>query len=202
MFSFFKKKKPVFKTFEEQLAILATCGVTLDQNVQPTALLDSFDIKTFEEAPFVLMMTTMGTEAETQAQIGKNGYPSDNIWLLDSECIEDDGDYCSIVSRLSVLAGSCDKLGNMNDEVDISENTAWVSFDFDGKSYKFDAQVNEDWLDLEVLSQLAKAFTSENSSRRFTYIDLGTQDFLITFSTKVERGVLTKATGLKIRWLG
>jgi hypothetical protein len=91
---------------------------------------------------------------------------------------------------------------NLQDRVDIKASIAWMEFDFGGKHIHFDFEVQNDWVDTTVFSRLAALLNNVQSEPRFTYADLGGQDFLIGFATEHQRKALTTLTGLRIEWLG
>lgn len=92
MFGLFKKK---VISFDNQLMRLSELGITLNPEVEPVALLEEFPKKKFEEDPYQLLLISLG------GYIYKDDnfiITSDNIWHLDTECIEDHGDYIAIIT--------------------------------------------------------------------------------------------------------
>ena len=176
MFDFFKRKGTQTIPFEDQLKVLADCGITLSPSVSPEALLQSFSREEYEKSPYRLLMCVMGGEGESEIQAGETGYPSDMIWHFDTECIEDHGDYAAIARRLSVLAHPALSIEDVQDYVNVEHGEAWLSFKLDGQTYKWIAQVDNDWVDATVLSRFAALLASRATERRFSYIDLGGQD--------------------------
>lgn len=140
---------------------------------------------------------TMGSKAET-GQAGLHGYPSDNIWYFDTECIEDHGSYVRIAERLQQLAKGELPLEEVEDYVDLDGETAHVAFRLSGNSYRWDAVVQDDWADPAILSRFAKLLYQTGQSRRFTYIDLGGQDCPIGCATPDERLTSKHRTNLEV----
>lgn len=200
MLNFFKRKRPEIVRFDEQLRVLANCGINLSANVAPDALFHSFSREDYEKDPYRLLLCVMGGEAEHESQAGETGYPSDSIWHFDTECIEGPGSYAAIARRLAVLAHPALPLEDLDDYVDIDSDEAWLSFKLDGRTEKWTAAVNDDWVDPTILSRFA-ALLESRSNKHFTYIDLGGQDCLIGCATPTQKAVLMKATKLKIEWL-
>ena len=75
------------------------------------------------------------------------------------------------------------------------------AFRLAGQSYRWDAEVKDDWVDPIILSRFSDLLSRVGRSRRFTYIDLGGQDCLIGCATAQERERLSRETGLKVEWL-
>ena len=201
MFRFFKQKPNGPLSFEQQLSTLATCGITLAPGVAPEALLNSLNREAFEATPYRLLLACMGDQAENESPVGDTGYRSHNIWHFDTECIEDHGAYALIARRMRDLAQGELPLENITDYVDIEAGEARVAFQLAGQSYRWDAGVEDDWVDSSVLSRFADLLNQIGRSRRFTYIDLGGQDCLIGCATASERERLARETGLKVDWL-
>jgi hypothetical protein len=131
----------------------------------------------------------MGAEVD-QIQTGEFGYPSDSIWHLDTECIEDHGDYKRLADRMVTLTQGALPLADIEDFVDLEQGTACLSFSLDGKSERWTAKVDDDWVDAEILSRFARLLESRMTTRRYTYIDLQGQDCLIGCATKEEKRAL------------
>jgi len=201
MFKFFKRRQSGTVPFELQVSTLAGCGIKLAPGLAPAALLESFDRDTFEAEPYRLLLTCMGGEAENESQAGETGYPSDNIWHFDTECIEDHGAYAAIARRLKDLAQGELPLEDITDYVDVEAGEARVAFRLGGQSYRWEAKVEDDWVDPSILSRFSELLSRAGTSRRFTYIDLGGQDCLIGCATSQERQRLARETGLKVEWL-
>jgi len=198
--NFFKRKRTQTVSLEEQLRILASCGINLSPNVAPEALLLSYSREAYEKDPYELLLCVMGNEAEDESQAGETGYPSDSIWHFDTECIEDHGSYAAIAQRLAVLAHPELPLEDVDDYVDIDGEEVWLAFKLDGQTEKWTPAIDNDWVDSTVLSRFA-ALLESRSTRRFTYINLGGQDCLIGCATPAQKAALMKATNLKVEWL-
>ena len=184
-------------TLEHQLEILSSCGIRLLPEIAINHLLASFDREEFESEPFLLLLTTLGHELETEPYT----YPSDDIWHFDTECIEDHGDYARIAHRFVDLSNGSLPLESIDDYVDIEEGEAWVSFELDGDDYKWTAEVTDDWVDPAIISQFAKLLADRDVGKRFTYLDLKGQDCLIGCGSPEQIEKLRRLTGLNFVWL-
>ena|SRR2546425_12655369 len=184
-------------SFEEQIRTLADCGIRLVPEVTPDRLLASFDRNDYESEPFVMLLCTMGAELDVEPYM----IPSNDIWHFDTECIEDHNDYVRIAQRMSDLAGGQLPLDDLKDSVDIDAGKAWLSFRVDGQPYRWDAKVDDDWVDARILSRFAELLRSRGTDRRYTYYNLGGQDCLLGCSTAEHLQRLREATGLDFVWL-
>ena len=184
-------------SLEQQYKTLSLCGIKLRAGVTVEQLSTSHDPETFEEEPYTLLLTLMGREVDVEPF----EYASDDIWCLDMESIEDHGDYVRIAERLRDLAEGAFPLEEIKDHVEIEERKASLSFRLDDKDYEWTASVVDDYVDPQILSQLAQLFTDRQTGKRFTMFDLGGQACLIGCSTPDELAKLADRTQLEFEWL-
>lgn len=59
--------------------------------------MEEFSRNEYEEDPYNLLLLTLGGEVEVNGEFIN---VSEEIWYLDTECIEDHGDYARIIIRL------------------------------------------------------------------------------------------------------
>jgi hypothetical protein len=183
---------------EEQLEKLAACGIRLKPQFSVDTLLESFDREKYEERPYVGVIIRLGGELEREPFTPL----SDNLWYLDTECIEGDGSYTRIAERMRDLAQSELLVENIRDHVDIENGDAWVAFELNEQTIEWHARVKDDWIDPEILSRFCTLLSGQNGSRRYTYLDLKGQDCIIGCATEDELRCLRKLTGMKFTWLG
>jgi hypothetical protein len=193
--------EPKYSALEEQLRVLAECGISLAPSVSPASLPKSLALASGGNEVYSDLLCAMGDEAEGEAAIAPSGYLSDNIWHFDTECIEGGGSYAAIAQRMVELAQGDLPLENIEDFVDLGEGEAWLSFLLDGEVYKWTAKVDGDWVDPSILPRFDGLLAHRRSGRRFTYINLGGQDCLIGCSTSEQRTALEARTGLQVQWL-
>jgi len=161
-------------------------------------LLCSFGREDYENDPYALLLTVMGSEVEEPPP---EGYVSDNIWYFDVECIYGDGSYVAIAQRMSVLASGALPLEDVQDRVGPENAAAWLSFRLDGRDYRWNAEVDGDWVDGSILTRLAELLPTRSSDKQFTYLSLAGQDCLIGCATKEQFNRLRGKTGLGFQWL-
>lgn len=171
MFGFFKKK---VISFEDQLETLGELGFTLNSDINPDSLFEEFTRNEYEKVPYELLLTSLGGEI---CRGDKCFVISDAVWHLDTECIEDHGDYKAIIERLSKMTGHA--IQNIKDFVDIESEKAWTSFEFNQKPVKWDLKIDNDWLDSEIVLHYNQ-LTGDTSSKRIVTSVLG-QDCLVAY---------------------
>ena len=85
-------------SLEQQLEDLAECGIRLKPQYTIDTLLQGFARERYEERPYIGAIIRMGSESETGEPL------SDSLFHLDTECIEEPGDYARIAERMRDLA--------------------------------------------------------------------------------------------------
>ena len=104
---------------------------------------------------------------------------SNDIWHLDTECIEDHGDYKVIIERLMNMTGL--DIRNINDFVDIENEEAWVSFQYNEKQINWDLKIDNDWLDSDIFDKFNQLIRND-TNKKIVLSVLG-QDCLIAYLT-------------------
>src|SRR5438477_5697649 len=153
---------------EAQLAELAELGLTLEPGVAVDDLLSSFDREAFEKRPFDLLLVLLGSEVERKPW-GRRF--SRHAWNFDTECVEGDGAYVRIVDQLAKLADATQRLSDVRDHVDHESEEAWLEYLLDGKRRHYDVEVQDDWADAQVVSEVMEDL--EGAGRHFYAKDNG-----------------------------
>lgn len=123
-------------------------------------------------------MFTYASEHEDCYGIWKHN--CNDIFLLDTECIEDNGAYINILEKFKWLAKDAFDISNIKDSVDFDLNKAWVSFDFHGTEYRWNLKLNDDWLDVGLVDKINDLIIKSGSIKRF-YTYSPDQNLLVVF---------------------
>jgi hypothetical protein len=182
---------------EAQIAILASCGIRLKPEFSIETLLESFTREKYETSPYAGVVIRMGGELEREPWTPL----SDNVWHLDTECIQGPGSYRRLAERFRDLAQGELPIENIHDQVDHQNGDAWLEFELNGESIHWGARVKDDWIDPEIISNFCELLASQHRTRRYTFFDLKGQDCLIGCATEQELRKLRKETGLRFTWL-
>src|SRR5262245_50486265 len=130
--------------FEDQIAFLKSVGIELKPDVTIDDLMnEGYDPDDVNEA-YLSLLCALGNIEEL----------SSDIWHFDTECIEGSGSYVSIARRMAALSDGLLPLENIEDEVDYDLEKASLSFVFHGQPYKWELEVENDWVDGTVFSRL------------------------------------------------
>ena len=176
-------------SFEEQLTALAGCGIRPLPTVLPSTLLRTYARDQFESEPYKLLLMVLGEPGL-----------SDDIWHLDTECIDAPGAYAAVAKRMAALAKDALPIDHVTD--DISDEEASLSFRLRGREYRWQARVDDDWIDGEILSRFVALLAQQpGNSRRYIYSNFGGQDCLIGCMTAEQRDQLNSLGGPRFVWL-
>ncbi len=187
MFGLFKKKKIIF---EDQLNKLSELGIFMSADLKKELLLEEFSKNEYEEDPYNLLLLTLGGEVEVNGEFIN---VSEEIWYLDTECIEDHGDYARIIIRLENMTKL--NLNNITDYVDIQNGTAWVSFEYMNELIRWEMKVYDDWLDMEIFKKFNELIKTEQSMK--LYISILDQGCLMGYFNKEQVIEINKLTKYK-----
>ena len=181
-------------SLEQRLEILAGCGLELDAPFAVQDLLESWTREAFEKGGFDLLLVGL-TMTEEQPPWRKR---CKNAWHFDTECIEDQGDYCRIAESMKEISQGSLPIENIRDHVDVEGRSAWLMFEYRGEDIRIECEVNDDWVDARVFGHFVKLLAKSDPSKMYLYYDLHGQDCIIACVTKVQFNCLKKA-GISFR---
>jgi hypothetical protein len=195
MWPFIRKKASTAPlTVEQALAELGTIGVALAPGVTPQDLRPSLKGGLTAPANRVQLLCALGGEAEES----KAALLSHDVWHFDAECIEDHGDYARLAKRFGVLAGASLPLVDLADYVDVEAGEAWLEFGLDGRRFRWELTVDNDWMDPALYSSFQKLLSSR-SAHRFMICALG-QDSLVLCGDETKRRAISEFSGFQFQW--
>lgn len=164
-------------TLEARLERLAACGIalspehTIEEFVADWHAQSGSDLRA--DPRFERILEALGWDAST------TGVPfCESLWSVDTECIENHGDYARIVRRMAALTRGSLALEDVRDYVDIEAGMASVGFTLDGETHDVICEVDGDWVDARIFGLLNELLAATDPSKTFLYLDLGGQMFL------------------------
>ena len=176
-------------TLEQQLKALGELGLALNEGVTIDDLLYSWDREEYEKEPFDVILFTLGSEVEREPW---ERPVCDTAWNFDVECIEDTGDYVTIVKQLCRVAGMPNLISDAEDFVDIENGKAWLKYTIDGKQRQYTIAVDNDWADPDTVSAVMADI--ERDGNRFYAKDNG-QASIWFYLDEQTAGKLNQMTG-------
>jgi hypothetical protein len=155
-------------TLEQQLETLSQFGLKLNEGVTLDDLLYSWSRDEYEKQPFDLILFMLGSEVEREPW-GRN--VCNRAWNFDVECIEDTGSYVTIVQNFCRVAGLPDLITDLEDFVDIDDETAWLKYTVDGEKRHYKIAIDNDWADPATVTAIMDDI--ERDGKRFYAKDNG-----------------------------
>lgn len=196
----FGRKKP--ETLQGRLEKLAQAGVCLAPGRSVDELFESWSREDLETGSYFDLVVALGLEVETGLAAG--AHYSDQLFTLDAECIEDQGDYVRVFWALERLFQGEIPLADLQDEVDIEEGKASVSFTTHGKSYNCAFEQDDDWLSEEsikfwgsVVNDIRQRHPDRISRRMGSFSD-GGQGIVFVCLRPAEMKRFQKLTGIDL----
>ena len=183
-------------TLERKLEVLAECGLNLAPPFTAENLLKSWPREQFEKPGFAMTLVGLGM---TEEQPPWRNH-SVNVWHLDTECIEDTGDYVRIAERMAELTQGSLVIGNLRDQVDVEAGIANLDFDHSGRLVHLDFKVDNDWVDPAVFSHFVRLLALSDPSKVYLYHDTGGQDCVIACVT-LDQFAALKTAGVRFALL-
>ncbi len=182
-------------TIQEQYETFKQLGFVLNDGIDFSEVLKLCPTNyTAKEPPYHHLYIILGqsTEAEPWTPF------TNQCWNFDIEAIEDHGSYIDILNNISRITNGELVFENVEDYVDIDEETAWVSFTCRGDKYKWDLVVDNDWTDGRLFDKIQELTVKYNTKGKFTYFNTYGQDFVLGFHTPEALDKIRQATGLEI----
>lgn len=153
---------------EGRMAALTRLGLQLAPGTSIESLMEEHGRESMERSWLDLLYAI---EFDDQVASWQEG--SLNVWILDAECIENDGDYIRIAKGFEVMSGGALVFENLRDSVDFESNKASLSFRLGGKDHAWDITLEDDWLDPEVFGELSRIFEEKGRGRVMKPHNLG-----------------------------
>lgn len=166
----------------KQLESLKECGIATNDGVLESDLVAFQSKREMESKPYQGIIEVLGIELERKPYTPI----ANSLWMCDFERIEDHGDYQSIIERLELMTGAALGLRDVADSVDLETGSAWVSFTYKGKQIRWEAEVNDDWMDPSIIVKYDRLLKEGNVSRRIysNHTDFGQSALFAAFTAQ------------------
>lgn len=183
-----------WRGISERLRILEECGIRRRRGITARGVVAAArceDDPPRPELDYLQLIVALGFETA-------RGQPlSNNVMWLDAECIYGPEDYVWIARRMSALASPYLPLGNLR--VSFDDVGGHLTFMLDGRKFHWTVRLDNDWVDGSLFHRFARLLAFRKSPKRFTFFDLGGQDFLVGCATPAEVRRLKEKAGV---WFG
>lgn len=184
--------------FKAALDKLITAGIKINPEVQESDIFDRWtEVLDYYSSPIEALYITLGDSTEYEPYTNF----SDSCWHFDMEAIEGEGSYVRILENLRRISNGDLDFQNITDYCnDDEDNKAWISFEFNGDRYKWELDVDDDWVDSYLFDKIQDLCRKYNKKGRLTYFSEG-QGFVTSYLTEDEFNKIKEITQLKLQWL-
>lgn len=176
MLGLFKKRISI----DEQLLALRTAGIVLNAGVTQQDLFAFNSKDELEKEPYKGLIEVLAIDIEREPFTPV----TNKLWMCDYERIEDNGAYKDVIERLELMTGKALGLADIKDSVDIERKQAWVEFTLQGKTIRWDAKVDDDWLDPYIIVKYDSLLRDSGKGVRIysNHSDFGQSALLAAFT--------------------
>ena len=194
-FDIFKKKTKTSVPLEEQLRTLADLGIRPKHGDFIKWICDEWGKEAVESDPYNLMLFSLGRERERN---GSWEHLSDDIYCFDTECVENEDIYQTILERLAILSKGVFNIANVHSVVNHDEQKASVSFTYNGTDHQWNLKYDDDWFDSDVINRI-NHLLKENGSANYFCTCLPDQNLIVVFETQGTLEKLNRLTTVPFR---
>lgn len=197
---------PDYVPLDIQVEVLRSLGFTVPQEVADweQKCMDEYDMQVYVEGyPYTELLSVLGMPTYND-EYEIIGYSDEVLWF-DFEGMDTRMDYIGILEGMEALAaGSCiDNVSNIQEdmsEVDWESGTGkiTISFEWQGCEYICQMDVENDWIDEEILGVFNSLLKQNNAEERFYITGDNGQGALVFFGTADWAVEFEKATGLDL----
>jgi hypothetical protein len=105
-----------------------------------------------------------------------------SVYSFDTECIDESGDYVSIIENLADCSAGKFKPTEVSDDIDfITTNTSTIKFTHFGKAYSITIPNQNDWFQPEVLDLVNRAIVESGNKEQFLTLPVQDQCAYLVF---------------------
>ncbi|MCR6722179.1 MAG: hypothetical protein NVV59_18245 [Chitinophagaceae bacterium] len=182
-------------TLEKQLQIFLDAGFELNPGVTQNDLLTwAGGTEAFAEEPFGLLYKILGLPIQREPYTPV----CNQCWTFDMEFIKQTGDYRYILAQLSRISNQELEFEDVNDYIDLEQQTALVSFHFRGEFYQWQLKTDDEWADGELFERVQSLCELHCEDRRLTYFDPGGSVIVLGFAAENTVRQIRKKSGLDL----
>lgn len=191
----YKARRNPAAAFKAALDKLITAGIKINPDIRENDIFDRWTEKLTSYSPIEALYITLGDSTQHEPYTNF----SDNCWHFDQEVNKGKGAFANILENLKRISNGDLGFQNIIDHYnDDEDNKAWISFELYGDKYKWDLDLNDDWVDSYLFDKIHDLCRKYNKDRRLAYFSAG-QGFVISYLTADEFVSITEVAKLKLR---
>ncbi|MFB6454939.1 hypothetical protein ACE38W_06680 [Chitinophaga sp. Hz27] len=169
--------------FAAALNKLKDAGISMKPVHTEAALFEQWDFMMGQnDDPTAILYIALGQRADNPPY----GFYSDHCWQCDFESMEGPGSYFRIFDNIMRIANGDITFQDIDDYCNEEEDgEAWVSFTFEGEKYRWDLEVDNDWIDPLIFIKIQDIFAKHQKKGRLVAFPEG-QSMVFSYLTPEE----------------
>ena len=168
---------------EDQIIVLSELGIKPKQDDFKKWIYEECDIEDIESNPYNALLYIMSGTRQYKYGTYRWESLSDDIFILDIECVVSDDIYAVALKRLAVLSKGVFDLTNVSGKVNRDDKNTSVSFSINGKNHSWQLRYDNDRFDVLFISKINRLLRSMGSEK-LLYMNVSTWSVCVIFSTE------------------
>lgn len=189
---------------DEQVEVLASLGLDVPEETVESvrsAMVEYGLYELVEDSPYTWLLTDMGAP-DYDEDWKPVGYSEEVFWF-DFEGFDLSTDYIEVLNGMLALAQGS-PLDSVSNIVENTEDVDWekgrgtivVSLEWEGRTYQYDMEVYDDWIDANVLFIYNELLEGQDFQKRFYATGDNGQGVIVFFCTKEWAAEFSEKTGM------
>lgn len=189
---------------DEQVEVLTSLGLDVPKETVESvrsAMVEYGLYELVEDSPYTWLLTDMGAP-DYDEDWKPVGYSEEVFWF-DFEGFDLSTDYIEVLNGMLALAQGS-PLDSVSNIVENTEDVDWekgrgtivVSLEWEGRTYQYDMEVYDDWIDANVLFIYNELLEGQDFQKRFYATGDNGQGVLVFFCTKEWAAEFSEKTGM------
>ncbi len=180
------------------MAVLGSLGMSLSPGIGIDQLLITWSREQYENRPYDLLISMMGTMHPEGAEEVEEGTPiGQSVLWFDTECLYDHGDYVRILKRVREISCGHLLLEEIRDYYDYETGVVWIEFELDRNKHRIEPRFNGDWFDMNVLARLSELLQRKCPEMTLAFQEPEDQTATIWYTKKKRLREFFKKTGIR-----
>lgn len=185
MISFFRNKTI---PLAEQWNKLQEAGIVLNAEVEMQQVIAGNSLSWYEERPYTNLLISLGEQICTDHECV---YPSDQLWYVDLQAIENTDLYTQLAERMVAMTGDQLDMKFIRSCLDHEKEQVLFSFLYHGEKVEWDIRYYHEWADKAFFDRVIQLDMRRGGERQFVYMALG-QHLLIAYMDQKQYKMLNK----------
>ncbi|GGI96951.1 hypothetical protein [Paenibacillus hunanensis] len=188
MISFFRNKTI---PLAEQWSKLQEAGIHLQADMDMEQVVAGNSLSWYEEKPYTHLLISLGEKVCKEDADPDCAYPSDQLWYVDLQAVENTDLYSQLAERMVAMTGGQLDITHVRSCLDHEQERVLFSFLHGGERVEWDVQYYSEWVDKSFFDRIIQLDRQRGGEREFVYMALG-QHLLIAYIDQTQFKLLNK----------